>query len=191
MSNIQERLQQLLDGELDPADIADDPTLVSLADRIYGIKIASVQPVKARDLAPRSPTGTVTEIAPPTDMMVEVIAPEAPALELPLPTNPLPEIDMPATATRQPNTMRWIFTAGLLVSILNLLGVFGYLFGGLCDPSDICPSDGSSRINWASIHQITTGYGWSPSVLDGSFGIPDIVAVVSTSTLMVFFTRRK
>ena len=47
MSSIQERLQQLLDGELDPADIADDPTLVSLADRLYGIKIAAVQPDQA------------------------------------------------------------------------------------------------------------------------------------------------
>ena len=191
MSSIQERLQQLLDGELDPADIADDPTLVSLADRIYGIKIATVQPVKARDLPPQSSTGEVTEIAPPTNMMVEVIAPEAPALEMPLPTSPLAELEMPPMPVRQRSTMRWVFTAGLLVSILNLLGVFGYLFGGLCDPSDICPSDGSTRINWASIHQITSGYGWSPSALDGSFGIPDIVAIVSTSTLMVFFTRGK
>ena len=191
MSSIQERLQQLLDGELDPADIADDPTLVSLADRIYGIKIATVQPVKARDLPPQSSTGEVTEIAPPTNMMVEVIAPEAPALEMPLPTSRLAELEMPPMPVRQRSTMRWVFTAGLLVSILNLLGVFGYLFGGLCDPSDICPSDGSTRINWASIHQITSGYGWSPSVLDGSFGIPDIVAIVSTSTLMVFFTRGK
>ena len=38
MSSIQDRLQQLLDGEIDAADIADDPTLVSLADRLYGIK---------------------------------------------------------------------------------------------------------------------------------------------------------
>ena len=30
MATTSERLQQLLDGELDPADIADDPTLVSL-----------------------------------------------------------------------------------------------------------------------------------------------------------------
>lgn len=191
MSNIQERLQQLLDGELDPADIADDPTLVSLADRIYGIKIASVQPVKARDLPPQSSAAAVTEIAPPTNMMVEVIAPEAPALEMPLPANPLPELDMPPMPKSQSNTMRWVFTAGLFVSILNLLGVFGYLFGGLCDPSDICPSDGSTRINWASIHQITSGYGWSPSVLDGSFGIPDIVAIISNSALMVIFTRGK
>lgn len=191
MSSIQERLQQLLDGELDPADIADDPTLVSLADRIYGIKIAAVQPVKARDLTPQNPTASVTEIAPPTDMMIEVIAQEAPALDLTLPANPAKELDMPPVPKRQSNTMRWVFTAGLLVSILNLLGVFGYLFGGLCDPNDICPSDGATRINWASIHQITSGYGWSPSVLDGSFGIPDIVAVVSTSVLMVFFTRGK
>ena len=49
MSSIHDRLQQLLDGEIDAADIADDPTLVSLADRIYGIKIAAVQPTKPRD----------------------------------------------------------------------------------------------------------------------------------------------
>ena len=73
MSSVQERLQQLLDGELDPSEIADDPTLVSLADRLYGIKIAAVQPVKARDaqelLGGAAP---VTEVAPPTDMLFQI-----------------------------------------------------------------------------------------------------------------------
>ena len=74
MSSVQERLQQLLDGELDPSEIADDPTLVSLADRLYGIKIAAVQPVKARDAQDLlAGTAPVTEVAPPTDMLVEVI----------------------------------------------------------------------------------------------------------------------
>ena len=78
MSSIQDRLQQLLDGDIDAADIADDPTLVSLADRLYGIKIAAVQPVKARDAKDLLATsGAVTEVAPPTNMLIEVIAPEA------------------------------------------------------------------------------------------------------------------
>ena len=87
MSSVQERLQQLLDGEIDAADIADDPTLVSLADRIYGIKIAAVQPVKPRDAnAVLSTPTAVTEVAPPTDMLVEVIAPVAPTTPgVPLP----------------------------------------------------------------------------------------------------------
>ena len=74
MPSIQDRLQQLLDGEIDAADIADDPTLVSLADRLYGIKIAPVQPVKARDAKDLlgAPVA-VTEVAPPTDMLIEVI----------------------------------------------------------------------------------------------------------------------
>ena len=75
MSSVQERLQQLLDGELDPSEIADDPTLVSLADRLYGIKIAAVQPVKARDAQDLlAGTAPVTEVAPPTDMLVEVFS---------------------------------------------------------------------------------------------------------------------
>ena len=78
MSSIQDRLQQLLDGDIDAADIADDPTLVSLADRLYGIKIAAVQPVKARDAKDLLATpAAVTEVAPPTNMLIEVIAPEA------------------------------------------------------------------------------------------------------------------
>ncbi|MGB1420094.1 MAG: hypothetical protein ACPG7K_04890, partial [Poseidonia sp.] len=91
MSSIHDRLQQLLDGEIDAADIADDPTLVSLADRIYGIKIAAVQPTKPRDAnAILTPAADVTEVAPPTDMLVEVIAPAVPAT----PAVPLPDPNM-------------------------------------------------------------------------------------------------
>ena len=50
MSSSRDRLQQLLDGDLSPEDIAEDPALVSLADRLYGIKIAPARPKKARDM---------------------------------------------------------------------------------------------------------------------------------------------
>ncbi len=186
MTTTSERLQQLLDGELDPAEIADDPTLVSLADRIYGIKIAPVQPVKARDFVAGSPSGGVTEVAPPTHMMVEVIEQEAPALQIPAPLPDLP------TEPKTAKPRRPLLPLSLLgVSLLNLVGVFGYLLGSLCDPNDLCPSDGYTRINWASVHQITNGNGWSLTVLEGSFGIPDLVAVIGSIVLVVFFSGRK
>ena len=70
MSSVQERLQQLLDGELDPSEIADDPTLVSLADRLYGIKIAAVQPVKPRNATQGVPaTPAAAPGSAPADML--------------------------------------------------------------------------------------------------------------------------
>ena len=48
MSDIQKRLEKLLDGDLDASEVAEDPALASLADRLYGIKIQPVQPKKIR-----------------------------------------------------------------------------------------------------------------------------------------------
>ena len=75
MNSSRDKLQQLLDGDLSPEDIADDPALVSLADRLYGIKITPARPKKARDMVDaQSPSDAgVTEVAPPTDMLIEVI----------------------------------------------------------------------------------------------------------------------
>ncbi|HJM55616.1 MAG TPA: hypothetical protein QGI72_05155 [Poseidonia sp.] len=185
MTSTSDRLQQLLDGELDPAEIADDPTLVSLADRIYGIKIAPVQPIKAREIQ-TSPSTGITEVAPPTHMLVEVIEPQAPAIPLPLPGIDLPPKPQPAKIRRP-----LLPLSLLVISILNLFGAFGHIFGSLCDPSDLCPNEGYNRINWASIHQIANGNGWSLTILEGSFGIPDLVAVICSVVLVVFFSGRK
>lgn len=190
MSSVQERLQQLLDGELDPSEIADDPTLVSLADRLYGIKIAAVQPVKARDaqdlLGGAAP---VTEVAPPTDMLVEVIGTVgAPAGAAPVPV-PLPEVqlDLPPVPAAKKNPVRFVFLGGLLVVVLNLFGVFSSLFNGTCEPN-VCRGPEQTRLNLMSPHLIGESDGWSYSLLSesmngvggvaGGIGIPDIVALV-------------
>ena len=190
MSSVQERLQQLLDGELDPSEIADDPTLVSLADRLYGIKIAAVQPVKARDaqdlLGGAAP---VTEVAPPTDMLVEVIGTVgAPAGAAPVPV-PLPEVqlDLPPVPAAKKNPVRFVFLGGLLVVVLNLFGVFSSLFNSTCDPN-VCRGPEQTRLNLMSPHLIGESDGWSYSLLSesmngvggvaGGIGIPDIVALV-------------
>lgn len=190
MSSVQERLQQLLDGELDPSEIADDPTLVSLADRLYGIKIAAVQPVKARDaqdlLGGAAP---VTEVAPPTDMLVEVIGTVgAPAVAAPVPL-PVPEVqlDLPPVPAPKKSPVQFVFLGGLLVVVLNLFGVFSSLFNGTCEP-DVCRGPEQTRLNLMSPHLIGESDGWSYSLLSesmngvggvaGGIGIPDIVALV-------------
>lgn len=190
MSSVQERLQQLLDGELDPSEIADDPTLVSLADRLYGIKIAAVQPVKARDaqdlLGAAAP---VTEVAPPTDMLVEVIGTVgAPAVAAPVPL-PVPEVqlDLPSVPTPKKSPVQFVFLGGLLVVVLNLFGVFSSLFNSTCEPN-VCRGPEQTRLNLMSPHLIGESDGWSYSLLSesmngvggvaGGIGIPDIVALV-------------
>ena len=190
MSSVQERLQQLLDGELDPSEIADDPTLVSLADRLYGIKIAAVQPVKARDaqdlLGGAAP---VTEVAPPTDMLVEVIGTVgSPAVAAPVPL-PVPEVqlDLPPVPAAKKNPVRFVFLGGLLVVVLNLFGVFSSLFNSTCEPN-VCRGPEQTRLNLMSPHLIGESDGWSYSLLSesmngvggvaGGIGIPDIVALV-------------
>ena len=190
MSSVQERLQQLLDGELDPSEIADDPTLVSLADRLYGIKIAAVQPVKARDAQDLLGGGApVTEVAPPTDMLVEVIGTVgAPAVAAPVPL-PVPEVqlDLPPVPARKKSPVRFVFLGGLLVVVLNLFGVFSSLFNSTCEPN-VCRGPEQTRLNLMSPHLIGESDGWSYSLLSesmngvggvaGGIGIPDIVALV-------------
>lgn len=201
MSSIQDRLQQLLDGEIDAADIADDPTLVSLADRLYGIKIAAVQPVKARDAKDLLPTpAAVTEVAPPTNMLIEVIAPEvSPNAGVPL---PLPDmaLDMPPMPLAKKSPLRLVMASGLGLVFANLFGLFSGILGGLCE-SGVCRGEEQVRLNLMSPHQWGESDGWSYSLLSesmngvggvsGGIGIPDIVALVVLAGGWFILSRRK
>lgn len=204
MSSAQERLQQLLDGELDPSEIADDPTLVSLADRLYGIKIAAVQPVKPRDAASvLGGAAPVTEVAPPTNMLVEVIG----QVGVAAPSVPLPEVselplDMPAVPAAPASPLRWVFGGGLLVVILNVFGTFSSLFEGVCSTGmDACRGPEQTRINLMDFYKIGESDGWSYSVLSdsmsgvggtaGGLGIPDLVAFVVLLLGFLKFMKRR
>ena len=201
MSSIQDRLQQLLDGEIDAADIADDPTLVSLADRIYGIKIAAVQPVKPRDAnAVLAPTPAVTEVAPPTDMLVEVIGPAVPVT----PAIPLPDLDvaldMPPVPSAKKSPIRFVFAGGLVFCVLNLIGFFSNALDSLCEVGT-CRGEEQTRLNLMSPHKIGESDGWSYSLLSesmsgvggtaGGIGIPDIVALVVLLGGLFLIMRKK
>ena len=90
MSTSQDELIRLLDGKIDAAELARNPTLASIADRVYGVKIdPSVKPKKARDLLDQPQTVQATQIeqtSNPMDLMVEYVADDSqPILPIPQP----------------------------------------------------------------------------------------------------------
>jgi len=198
LSGARDRLQQLLDGELDPSEIADDAALVSLADRLYGIKIAPVKPVKSRDFVPNMPTLPVTEVAPPTNMLIEVIEP------IGLPVNNLPHLEMPnlpSVKNSNSKILKFASFSGLALVIANLFGLLSKVLGSFCDIDKQCRGAEQTRINLLSPHKIGSSDGWSYSLLDdsasglggtaGGIGIPDVVAIVVLLIGTLFLLRKK
>ena len=198
LSGARDRLQQLLDGELDPSEIADDAALVSLADRLYGIKIAPVKPVKSRDFVPNMPTLPVTEVAPPTNMLIEVIEP------IGLPANNLPHLEMPnlpSVKNSNSKILKFASFSGLALVIANLFGLLSKVLGSFCDIDKQCRGAEQTRINLLSPHKIGSSDGWSYSLLDdsasglggtaGGIGIPDVVAIVVLLIGTLFLLRKK
>ena len=131
MSDAKDRLKKLLDGDLEASDIAEDASLVSLADRLYGIKIANVKPVKARDMQ----TGGIDPSAPEaqqfgqtSSLMVEVIEPAA------LPLRELNHLAMPDLPTKKNrfSPLAIISLGGMVFVILNIFGLFSSLFESSC-----------------------------------------------------------
>lgn len=204
MASVHDRLQQLLDGELDPSEIIDDPTLVSLADRLYGIKIAAVQPVKPRDAFPPQPTGTpAADPLPATDLLVEVIgvAPGA-APSIPLPDMPEPTLELPPVPTKTSSPLTWVLGGGLLVCVGNLFGLFSSLFESMCSSTgaDACRGPEQTRLNLMDAYKIGESDGWSYSLLSesmngvggvaGGIGIPDLVAILVLLGGLILLRRR-
>ena len=191
MTSSNDLLKKLLAGDFSPEEIAGDPVLVSLADRIYGIKISPVTPVKPRDAQSiaASIAAPITEVAPPTDMLIEVIGNIAPATALPMPLSEMPVV-AEVSAEKKSNNIARFLMLGLGTVVLNLFGVWSSVFGSMCQAGDLCPTDGYTRINLMEVYKINTGYGWSEPVQTGIYGIPDIVAVV-VLTAALFLSMRK
>lgn len=190
MSDIQERLQKLLDGELDAAEVAEDPALASLANRLYGIKIQPVQPKKLRDF--EDPLATPSAPLPATDMMIEVIGnvalehPPAPAAELPsiaaVPTK------KGANGAKSFGALSYLSLLGLITVVVNMFGFLHSLVGSMC--TNACENEGHTKMNLLDLYRLDSLDGWSLPVTDGVVGIPDIVAIVGCIA-MIFLLRKK
>ena len=187
MTSTQEKLEMLLDGVLDPSEIADDPVLVSLAERLYGIKVAVANPKKPRDMVASPLSSDIIEVAPHTNMLIEVVEPVA----APLPElGALPELLPPPVSRSKMSLMSKVILVELTIVILNIFGLLSFALGGLCKADTLCTSDGYTRINWLSINKIDNGYGWSQSIVEMTIGIPDIVALSLGIIGFWYFSRK-
>lgn len=190
VSDIQERLQKLLDGELDAAEVAEDSALASLADRLYGIKIQQVKPKKIRDFQDQPPRPSAP--LPATDMMIEVIGdvaleqPPAPIAELP------PLSSLPATpdskSMKSFGLLSYASIIGILAVVANMFGLLHSLVGNMC--TNACSNEGHTKMNLLEIYRLDSINGWSLPVTEGVYGIPDVVALISL-VAMVFLLRKK
>ena len=175
------KVKRLLDGDIDEEEIASDPVLASLAERIFGLNIEPITPTKP-SLSDGLPPVEVITAKTTHDSMIEVVPGAAP---IPMPLPDLPEIPKDSGAKKSKGLM--IFSiSSLLVSVANVFGAFGFL-NSQCSGSD-CTTD-ATRINWAGIHDITNEMGWSMPYPE--LGIPDYVAMgASLLLLIVAFVRK-
>lgn len=198
-------LRRLLDGDVDAEELANNPTLASIAERVYGINIKPMKlskPSQMSDVAsvPSTVNSPVGELSTdPLDLMVEVVEGDFPPPSVGSPSMDLPGLPPPVpglmpVGVEDTNSgfgkIRMGVLSILFLEILNLFGVFGTLFGGVCS-SGICPAVGRTRINLLSIGSIDSGHGWSEPLQAGSIGIPDIVAIIGLLAIFVVMTKRK
>ena len=183
MSDTQEKLRQLLDGELDPSEISGDPVLISLAERIYGLDMKEIIGDDYEN---------ASELDSDSDLFVEIVesgdSDALPELELP----ELPELSAPSTPLKVPSLflplgmmLKYLGPAITIVSIINVLGAFSFLANSMC--SGFCPVN-NGRISWLDIYNLNSEYGW---VETGTFGAPTVILSIFGIFLFWFGNKIK
>ena len=184
MSQDDEGLKDLLDGKLSADDLEDDPMLSKLAERIYGEDFLEAMGLSRGD-AQRALSESLHDDED-DDLLVEVI-PGSDLEDIDPFDHPIHE-DLPdAGGTRGVGGL----VAGVVVvgaAVANMFGAMSFL-GGSCSGGG-CPSDGHTRLNWASSGNFDSGWGWSPSLLDGSYGIPDILMITLGVLILIKHFRK-
>lgn len=179
-----DKVKRLLDGEIDEAEIAADPVLASLAERIFGLSIEPITPSKpSQTLA--NPAVEVVPAVTSNDPMVEVIPGAAPAAPAPMPLPTLPKIPDQESKKGGKGFLKIFGGLSLVVAVANIFGAFGFL-NSQCSGQK-CTTD-ATRINWLDVHNIGNEMGWSLPFPE--LGIPDYVAIAS-SILVLFVAFRK
>jgi len=190
MSDDGNRLKELLDGKLSAQEIADDPVLSSLAERIYGADFLDSVGISRGDTK-RALAEQFSEIDG-DDLLIEDI----PDLGLPL---PMPD-DMPpnpenVSKDSHSNTGRTIRQklnvlgglSGLIVVVVNLFYGFGNFLSG-CDESIHSTCATSMKLNWIDFFRMDEHIAWSPT---GEIGIPDILILVVCLWALISGLRSK
>ena len=175
MVDRREKLQQLLDGELDPSEIISDHTLASLAERIYGMDIKAILAEKGIEM----PSGDNT--SKPSTSLIEVVP--SSNLPPPAPLGNLPALEQ-TTATSRNTLFILLGVLALSIALLNLVMGLGELYNPCT--TDWCADN--SKLIWLAPHQLSQDGGWG-SV--GAAGIPDYAMIGGGLILTLLGLRKK
>lgn len=180
-----DKVKRLLDGEIDEAEIAADPVLASLAERIFGLNIEPITPSKPSQ-SPANPAVEVVPAVTSNEPMIEVIPGAAPAAPAPMPLPNLPKIPEQGTKKGRGGVLKIFGVLSFVVAVANIFGAFGFL-NSQCS-TDKCTGD-ATRINWLDVHNIGNEMGWALPFPE--LGIPDYVAIASSILVLIVAFRKK
>lgn len=183
MSDNSEKLKKLLDGELGPDALGEDPILAKLAERIYGEEFLEKMGL-SRGESKRALSESLSD-EDENDLLIEVIPPFEPDIE---PFEPPTTTPVKSETTGISKAGLGLGSLILTAGVANLFGLLSFL-GNDCTGGG-CPSDGHTRINWASLGHLENGWGWSPPALEGIIGVPDM-AVVGIGIIALLWTYVK
>jgi len=185
LSDVDERLKRLLDGDVDPEEIAKDPTLASIAERVYGLSIEPIAPSRGTEMPGISMSSDDTSESR-SELMIEVTESALPTT-MNLPTG-LELPPLPTKVKKGLSKIRMLGIVGLLFSIINLFGILAMMFGGMCDETTNCPSDGHTKLNWLEIYRMDSSFAWSEPF--PKMGIPDYAAMAGSLLLVMLGKKR-
>ena len=173
MGDDDNRLKELLDGNLSPEEIADDPVLASLAERIYGTDFLDRVGI-TRGETKRALVEQFSEIDG-DDLLIDDLPDGGLPLPMPedMPPNPSFDIDDEAEYGRSLKHKLSLSGGllGLTTVMVNLFYGFGNFISG-CTPDIHSTCTTSMKLNWVEFHRMNEHIAWSPT---GSIGIPDVL----------------
>ena len=187
MSEDDSRLKELLDGKLSAQEIADDPVLASLAERIYGADFLDNVGI-SRGETKRALAEQFSEIDG-DDLLID----ELPEGGLPL---PMPE-DMPPVPVNEDlidaaSGRSLIQKLRIIGGSVGIIAVITNLFYGLGNFLNVCATDVHStcgeslKLNWIDFFRMDEHIAWSPA---GSIGIPDVILALLCVANIVYGLR--
>ncbi|MBG17333.1 MAG: hypothetical protein CMB77_03155 [Euryarchaeota archaeon] len=185
MSDKATRLRRFLDGDIDVADVKDDPLLASLASRIYGVEAEDFEELPMVDDVIGIPGVDIGDVPPPVPSDSAFDSPPPPSSSVPSPaTTARDNLSRSAARRRLQGTFPAYFGLLLLVLVIcNFFGLFGGFFVEMCQgESKYCPPD-QNKIALLSIGEIDTNQGWADEL---TFGIPDIAMGVGSIAVLFY-----
>ena len=189
MSDGSNRLKELLDGKLSAQEIAEDPVLASLAERIYGADFIEQIGI-SRGETKRALVEQFSEIDG-DDLLIEDVQDLSLPMPEDMPDNPIYDIDDDDVFDGKPLFAKLQMvggSVGIVGSLANVFYGFGNFLGGCTEAMHAsCRITERMKLNWLDFHRTDSFDAWSEV---GSFGIPDGILIVGC-LLLIFSGWRK